>query len=381
MSPLSFESIISGPSSKKQGFTLVEMLASMVVLLFIIVILFQATSTTSRIYTHVTAETSSFEDAAASFQNITTTISMATLNTYTGYYPSQTPTGTGGTPPSPPQAYVRQSELHFVMGSASTLLGTSAQVNPTHGIFFQAPLGYTQDTGNTGLTAALNACGYYLAFGSDPLKPPLAILGAQTKYRFRLMEFIQPTEQLNVYASAYNIGDANASNLMDWFLKPINGGTGATSPVVRSIADNIVALILMPKAAAGDVTQDGLAAQNNVSPDYNYNSRINLSAPLPNNPPSQSVYPYTQQHQLPPIVSVTMVAIDEPSAAHIGNLTGSAPPTLWGNADAPFTTVAQYTQDIAHLINDLQNNSYKVKINYRVFRADIPIRAAKWNSP
>ena len=105
-----------------------------------------------------------------------------------------------------------------------------------------------------------------------------------------------------------------------------------------------------------------------LTTDYGYDS-----SPDGRFPQSLSV------HQLPPTIQVTMVAIDEASAARLD--TGATPPDL-GLAGL-FTTVGDVTNEAnPGYAQDLQTLGSRLAakhINYRVFTTTVSVRGAKWN--
>ena len=70
------------------GFTLIEMLVSVVVLLIIMGIIFQITSETGSLWKGTTAKIQAFQAARAGFESMSRRISQATLNTYYDYFDS-----------------------------------------------------------------------------------------------------------------------------------------------------------------------------------------------------------------------------------------------------------------------------------------------------
>jgi len=70
---------------------------------------------------------------------------------------------------------------------------------------------------------------------------------------------------------------------------------------------------------------------------------------------------------------VTLVAIDDSSAARLEELPASAKTIL--DPGQNFTSVASYEADLAALVAFLQTN----RLNYRVFTTTVSIRQAKWS--
>jgi uncharacterized protein (TIGR02599 family) len=86
-------------------------------------------------------------------------------------------------------------------------------------------------------------------------------------------------------------------------------------------------------------------------------------------------------NQLPPVVQVTMVAIDEPSAIRLNLRQGSA--DIFGTK-GKFTDTKKYSKDL--LLDpstgdrtSLENTLVGMGVKYRTFSTNIPIRGAKWS--
>lgn len=332
--------------SQGRGFTLVEMLVSMVLLILLCGIIMTITTLTTKTSARTNAGANIFQESSDAFENLTRKLSRATLNTYWDYYPTQS-----GTNPSPPQLYVRRSELHFIVTSGQTLMGDAATY-PTHAVFFQAPLGYATISSYSGAIDLLNACGYYIAFSDNgSWIPPIPGLNQTSQKRYRLMELCQPAENLEVYTDT-------SSTALNWVSNAI------TKSEVRAIADNVIALIVQPKLS----TQDQSVSKTILSTDYTYNSRVGSIQTTGS--PSQPL----QMHQMPPLINITLVAIDETSAKILANKYGSTPPPLVGSS--LFKQVSNYDADM----KTLTDNLVSLHINYHIFTSDVPIRSAKWST-
>lgn len=399
-------------SPARHSFTLVEMMVSMALLIILAYILLQVTTLVASSNARISGGVSAFQDASIAFDTLTKTLSQATVNTYIDYFPSQlgqtinVSTGNLSTNP-PPSIYVRQSELHFICGQAVNLVSTTATApnNPTHAVFFQAPLGYSTNTAYTSppMPDLLNACGFYIAFGTNSI-PPIPQLQndpASTLYRYRLMEMLQPTENLGVYtdpALATNVpNSANPSftNQYQSVYPPTTDGgfynwiTSATVPAagnVRPLTDNIIALIIQPMVDPADyasyssagitfpTSQFGSPTANTpTSYDYTYDTRRDTI--------STTTAPYQQleQNQLPPLMQVTMVAIDEPSAIRLAAQYGMNSPNLVGSAPGGATLFTQ-TSNYAADLNTLTTYLTSIHVKYRVFTAQVPMANAKWST-
>jgi uncharacterized protein (TIGR02599 family) len=360
--------------SEEPAFTLLETLVSLSIFLMIMVSLVSVANLASRIKTRMEGNLGTFQEAAEAFDDLTRHLRSATLNTYISYYPDPTLVGSDGqgmvegvTGYLAPRVYVRKSELHFVVCAASKNATGDASLHPTGAVFFQEPIGYTTDTvnGYFGLSSPLCSTGYFIEYSDNSdFLPSFRGKKLQGTKRFRLMRFLDTTENMAVYSSPYGALDS-------WISAPLQL-TGNSRPV-RPVAENIVALILTPKLAPGD-TASGTGDRGFPS-DYTYNSKIlvNSGTDLGISVTSTPVQP-TQQHQLPPIVNVTMVAIDEISAKRLAAQAGSAAPDL-GLSDL-FQSVDKFDDDLVTLKATLQQKH----LNYHVFQTDVALREAKWNN-
>ena len=397
---------VMAPPSRR-AFTLIELMVSIVVLSLMLVMLERLTSSTQKTLTSTTGKIEQFRDARQAFEAITRRLSQATLNTYWDYARDST---TGA-----PTAYIRQSELRFVSGRTDALLdGTAAANRPTHAIFFQAPLGLVADAASYhGLDNLLNTWGYCIEYGDDKLTRPgfLALLDPPPapKNRFRLMEMHEPSESFSLYLKeaqknqgAPPVGGNDAYIEKTWFSDPNSdpdpekkylplGLAGAKErPAVHVLAENIVALVILPKLTKADQTAPGNSAQytdGSLSPHYLYDSKStsNDSDTSPYFPPTGTGDPaLNPKNQLPPIVQVTMVAVDEASFGRLLAGGNSGPATaLMTTMDGLFKTVGDtvnpanegYAKDLQTLQTALQ--SYR--LNYRVFTTAVSLKAAKWS--
>src|SRR5690606_20124443 len=123
-------------------------------------------------------------------------------------------------------------------------------------------------------------------------------------------------------------------------------------PPVRVLAENILALVVLPRRSQSDDSN-----ASSLTDDYEYDTRnISFAAGL---------------HQLPPVVEIVLVAMDEPSAQRVC-LTDTAPDFGLGTL---FQDVADLEQDLAALGDTLNGQ----KISHRIFRTKLALRGAKWS--
>jgi len=336
-----------GPKRRK-GFTILELLVSMAILSLLLVLLFNIVTQVTKLWRETTGSIGEWKATRIGYESLVRRISQATLDTTWAYFDG--PNGSGSVTTTDPVSYGRYSRLQFVSGPASDLLPTTPDV-VTQAVFFQAPLGRTSNRDLEGLPYLLNACGYYIQYNNDvPFRPNTPLFqGVAGKWRFRLMELVETSEKLAVYSST-------APTNFDWFKNPIAAGR------IRPLADNVVALILTPRFSQFDTTVGSVLA-----PDYHYNSRVTKTF-------NSGTVKGNTLHQLPPLLEVTMVVIDESSAIRLQDQYGSTmPPGLL--TGAPFTDSADFEDDL----KQLEDNLIALHLKYRVFNSTVAIRAAKWS--
>lgn len=369
--------------SLDRAFTLVELMVSTAIIAMIVIILVSITGATSNTWRMTNAKVEQFRETRAAFETLTTRLAQATLNTYWDY-----------DNPAQPTRYERRSELRFISGPASNaqppLLGASATgaQRVTHATFFHAPLGFVDDSqsGTTnpyhGLENLLNVWGYYVEFGDDTDLRPSFLGNASPKipsrFRFRMMEFMQPSEQLRTYKYTSGPtplaagGKPNASSYggLEWFQEGLQ-----TVSKPHMLAENVVALILLPMLSKQDQADFNLKSTD-LAPHYLYDSSgKNVDAVTKQNPNTNPT------SQLPPVVQVTMVAIDEQSAVRL-RLKDSSVDIF--NVKSKFTDATKLAADLNldptnSSTDNLESTLISMHVNYRIFTTDVPLRAAKWS--
>ena len=198
--------------------------------------------------------------------------------------------------------------------------------------------------------SALNTWGYYIEYGPDTsYRPPfLAPPKMPVKYRFRLIEFTDPSDQLQIFT--YTSGSATYTG-KEWYSAPLASGSNR-----RVLAENIAALVVLPRLSAVE-DPSGVA----LAPGYLYDSTT-----------TNTVAKLNPRHQLPPIVDLAVVAIDDQSARRIN--WGSTPPDF--HASTLFQNPANMDEDLETLRKNIESQH----ISARVFRTSVPISAAKWST-
>lgn len=346
--PPFFERLKIRPASpdrtRSSGFTLVELMVASAVLAMMVGLVFVIISQMAGGIKNSSAKLDAFQSARTGFEAVSRTLGVATLNTYWDYFDTNR-TSRGASTNFTPAFYGRQSDLHFLITQPP--YSTPASLDPIgHSLFFQAPLGYFADTTAANPPGGLNPCGFFVAFGNDPTKPGLTEL--EEKPRFRLFQWLPSSESLIVESSTGRLTDAS-------WVAPTNG--------VRPLADNIIAFVVrVPSISAGVYSSDAT--------DYGWDSHTSW--------PIAGVQP-SQMNQLPPLVNITMVAIEEAAAKRLtGTATdaASAASALGiSNLSALFTTPSQYDDDLETIRTALASKH----IPYRIFTTTVPLRGSRWS--
>jgi uncharacterized protein (TIGR02599 family) len=333
----------------QSAFTLVELMVACAVLAVMLILISITIGQVSKGVKTSTEKVDAFQSARTGLESVTRAVSVATLNTYLDYFNSSYQPRTASNASSfAPAFYGRQSDLHFLAtnlgGVGMAWLGGTGLTPVTHGLFFQAPLGYNTNTLVTNPPGSLNGCGFFVAYGNDPTRP--VITGLNNRPRFRLYQWLQSTEELDELSATGKIDPT-------WITPTTNNG-------LRPLAENIIAFVVRaPSITATNATN------------YGWNSLTNWTT---------GAQP-TQMHQLPPMINVTMVAIDEAAANRLINPTVTDVTTaitalgLPNNYTSLFTTDSQYDTDLQSVENALVAR----RIPYRIFSSTIPLRGSRWS--
>lgn len=346
--------------SKPRAFTLVELMGSMSLIAVIMLMLLQVTGSTQRLWLDGRAKASQFREARAAFEATTRQLSQATLNTYWDY-----------DDPLRPTRYERQSDLHFVSGPMASILN-AGEPTPSHGVFFQAPIGMVESPANKGLSDLLNAWGYYVVYGSDLNSRPGFLQDGERvgeRVRYRLMEFRQPSERFQVFARQLRKSTSvKTEDYYNWFSVKTSSDLLVSSS--RPLAENIIAMVISPRLQL-PAKQDGEPDPEEylrIAPEYAYDSRE-----FQWNKSNKNVMERVRltRNQLPPTLLVTMVAIEETSAARLSER-GKA-------ADLIDPEWFQQVKDYADNLEALEKKLIDEGVNYRVFSGAVGMRNSKWS--
>ncbi|MDH4452913.1 MAG: Verru_Chthon cassette protein C [Verrucomicrobiota bacterium] len=383
------------------AFTLIELLVSMTFLVILMLVVTQVVGIVQRTWVRSNSRVSQFREARTAFDVMTRALSQATLNTYWDNEFDPLRTDAAGQQVKRARNYIRQSELQFISGPTTQVLaGASGEASsyPGHAVFFQAPLGITRLSAATGtetntenMVNLLCGRGYFVEWGDDQsFRPPFlsSLNSVPTRQRLRLMEYSPTAEMNRIYDSTLRPlvdSQAGVNNGKRWFNEGefaalnsviINSETTATRAFTRPVAENILALIISPQI---ETTGNTSVLPYSIAPSYLYDSTLTVN---PGASASTS-NPQGTQHLLPPLLKVTMVALDERSGEFLSR---SENDTMRGEVLASvallFQTAAAYTMDLEGDEGNpgaLETLLLEKKLNYRVFSTTIALKQARWS--
>jgi len=315
--------------SRKNGFTLLEITVAMGISAMLFWLLLAAVNQFSSTARRASGAASAFDEARAAVGEIRRTLEAATLNPY--WAVSYDADGY-------PEGYYRHSDLHFLGLPAAELFPAGAAVSGD-ALFFQAPLGY--EAANPEPGAVLNALGYFVEWRNTQADNPAHPSPAPApRWRFQLREIRQSADALAVMLPGTG-GD-------QWVRDAI--AAGASVPV----AENIAWMRLRFRWPLSG--SEAMA--------YRWDSRLWDGAPP--QPP--------QSHQMPPIVDIALLALDEATAARLEDHGGTPPPLPLQNL---FIDPAAFDADLQRLEERLA--AQWPGSAFRLFRATVGIRSAKWS--
>ncbi len=352
--------------ARRLGFTLLELLVSMAVISIFVLLLFSVTDNSFKLWRSTQSSIAMFDEARAAFDTMSRRLSQATVNTYLDYYDSNWTRRQPNNAAFVPARYGRASDLHFLSGPTSQVAPPAFATNhPGHGVFFFAPLGYTDSDPNyADLPNLLNACGYYVEWGSDAGFRPSFLSPLPVKHRFRLIENILPSQNFKPSSSGgndngYPAFTDPAGDDYAWVSTSLAG-----NPRKHVLADNIIALIIRPEVPEQDANSLGLTGKEGITSDYLYDSRAGRGSEIS----------AAQFAQLPPMLRVIMVAISEKDAARLIN--GTTPPDALKLKNTWFTDPTKLDTDLKALSDQLA----AAGVQFRIFNQVIALRAAKFSA-
>lgn len=334
------------------AFSLIELMVAMGILSVLMLMMTLLLDQVQQSWRYSESRISQFREARVAFDLISKNIGQASLNTY---FDLDDKDDDGLI-----DQYYRTSELHFQTMQASDLSGVAAEQTPVgHAVFFQAPLGFTTDYRN--LNNLFNGRGYFVTHGPDTRFRP-SFITSPPSYRFRLVEFRPPAEANQVFADgAAERSKGEPQEFTQWFKQSVEGvgGSGDFESHLNPLAKNILTLVISPRdspVGSGGGRDD---TYSKIAPNYLFDS----------NDSSEDFESYNQQ--VPPLVRLTMVAIDEASGARFDE--GSRIPDLMpANL---FTLTSKYEEDVQTLTDALNEK----RVNHKVFSTMVMLRSAKWS--
>lgn len=365
-----------------RGFTLIELLVAMAVLsivLVAIVISMQGVQSAWRLTRTAVRE---HQEGRRALETVVTNLSRATLAARWVPNDLDAPVNSG------PSALVTESDLHYVSGSSAILLPNLRNASG-HAVFFQGPFGYPGAANSSGvapdsalyqtLPHVLNAWGYYVEFGPDPLILPSFMTSSRQgrpppprKFRFRLMEFRQPAHELPLLVRAPGAARpalatlSGRDSLYEWFRQPVFNSQAGSSAYQRRasvVAENILALVVVPYDPQLGVLRSSASDSNlpyQLAPDYHYDSRRFQWEP-------GSVLGTVTRHVLPPSVEVAVVALGEDDWETLSE--GAAlqqGESLRAVMTGLFNIAANFKNDLQLLERELQSRRLSFKIMTQV---------------
>lgn len=340
------------------AFTLVEVLLSVTILSVIMVsttLMLDSSLTQMRI---AESRLGQFREAQAAFEAMTLRLAGCDINPYYDFeYQNQNRD-------TVPVSYELQSDLHFVSGPARSGYQPLFTAGPYsgHGIFFHGTYGLTEEASWKGMGNLLNSWGYFVEFGDDKASRAtfLNALGTTAdRNRFRLKELQVPAEKMGTYNAKLGT-ESTTGKIFAWFRDAV-----AQPGQVSSVAENIVALVITPLLPPDSKDVHGtFLSPNALAPSYYYDTRNYQHAKTPEEKATR--------HRLPPLLRLTLVAIDEASAERLEERYGEIKPDF--GLDSLFQNAINYDEDVRTLESALLNE----KLSYRVFTTTVRLRNARW---
>lgn len=380
------------------AFTLVELMVSVSILIVLMLVITQVIGLVQRNWVRTNARVSQFREARMAFDTLTRNIAQATLNTYWENAFDVLRNDSLGQQVTRARSNRRQSELQFVCGPTTRLL-TAASGNrgnyPGHAVFFQAPLGVTRLVASTGSQAntenmvnLLCGRGYFVEYGDDtPYRPPFLnqINSVPPRFRLRLMEYSPTAEMNRIYAESFRLIDpadrTKTKNSRLWFQDALTATvqqneTIASRAFTRPIAENILALVISPQVETSATGTGGVSQPFAIAPQYEYDSTLIRS-------PGAALIGGQQgtQHQLPPLLKVIMVVLDQRAAETLsGNETLRQ--KVLDQTSSLFTAAVNYDADLEGTTAEpgkLRQLLTTNRLDYRVFATTIALKQGRWS--
>lgn len=348
----------AGRNPNRRAFTLVEVMVATTILVLLLGILLSITNSIGTTVGRTSAKIDAFAGSRATFDLVGRRLSQATLNTYWDY-----------DNPLDPTVYLRQSDLHFLV--------TQNSQNPGYGqeLYFQSPLTYSGDPAVRTTSGLLNACAFYVQYGGSLGFRPGTESGSPERFRYRLMQAVQPTDELDIFAASPPARSDNSAwaaywnsywTTHAWTSSLENRGTAGLAPSVTPLIDNVIAFIVWPRLPA---TDDAVGAD--LTTDFQYDSKKNAW------PTSATDKQPITANQLPPAVQVTMILVSESSAQRLNTDSPTPPKVIEDALSGRFDRVSDYQTDLKDVSDELAKNH----IEFQVLNTTVALRESKWSSP
>lgn len=381
------------------AFTLIELLVSVTFLVILMLVVSQVIGIVQRSWVRANSRVSQFREARQAFDTLTRSLSQATLNNYWDNEFDTLGSDAAGQTISLAKDYFRQSELQFICGPTGKVVpgaAGNAQNYPGHAVFFQAPLGIaslvatlssgsstSQPVNTENMVNLLCGRGYFVEWGTDASFRPAFLEqlnnAVPVRSRLRLMEYSPTAEKNRIYDTSLRPITAHS---MEWYQDVLNSEvqssqeTAQTRAFTRPIAENIIALVISPQV---EVTGNTGVAPYIIAPQYIYDSTLKINpGASPLNASQQGT-----QHLLPPLLKVSMIALDERSGEFLAREENSQMRAQL------LTAIAGKLQNAASLNEELDGVQGKPgtlvqllldqKLNYRVFSTTIALKQARWS--
>ena len=339
----------------RKGFSLIELMVAMGILSVLMLLLTVLLDQVQQSWQYSESRVSQFREARVAFDLVTKNLSQASLNTYWDLLDEDED--------GLVDEYFRTSELHFIALNAGLQIPASGGQTPVgHGVFFQAPLGFSTNYRN--LNNLYNGRGYFVAWGGDKAFRPSFIDGDE-RFRYRLMEFRPPAEFNLIFWDGQEERDRGLpQDFSDWF-KQTGGGIdsgGGFAAHLNPLAENIVYLVISPRDTLSEEFRNRDETYSDIAPRYTFDS----------NDQSSEFESFSQQ--VPPLMRITMIAIDEGSAVRMED--GSQEPAeVKATLRGLFENTANFTEDIQTVSDEFN----EAGINHKIFSSTIMLRSSQWS--
>jgi uncharacterized protein (TIGR02599 family) len=356
---------------KRDAFTLVEVLVTSAIVVVLALLLIIVTHQTADAGSRAAATAEEFRAAQNAFEAVTQQLSRATLNNLREFRMDG----------KIPRGFDRASDLRFVSGPMQTGATPLTAANlstglfggkwPGHGVFFQALLGRAGEKSGVelpGRRQLLNTWGYFVEVGDDSLSQPSFLSDTQQYRRIapRLVELREPAERISLYAP--DPRDPMHRGFK-WFQDPMG-----TRNFCRTISSNIAVLLLQPKLPA--------AVAERIAPSLDRAGRDALLAPeyyyYSVEDPRNITHPeLSTRHRLPPLIDVTMVALDDATISRLYGTDNLDPLSL----DERFLQASRFGRELYSDpanpgSSSLEDRLISMRARFRIFTTTVALRSA-----